>query len=424
MQRKLLLLFFLAALAPFAFAQQAEASDLANYSAALDAKVEILNSNLTESPQTMLVRIVAHNPQDSDMPVYVLRKGEGGWEVVKLLGALAPKSDTRLELQVEATYGRNTRTRTWYAIVGRGDDGQLYGSAFELVEDWTDYEREIEASLTKAVVVAVPIIGSVLALLVVLVAFWVYGSRARRNPEYTLRTLVVPKIEGRPQEEWLADAMMHPATMVLELVCVALFVALMLDAASQAAGTGNGFNIMLLSGLGSFTIPFAYFLAAWRFERREEGKPLRFFAAMFVWGMFVAFLSFVVSSSLVLELRQYALVSSVIIATMFISPAVEETLKGLGVLLLSGHHDYNDSLTGMMLGFAKAIGEFGATITFVSNIPGETQTISSAIYSLIQTPDGDAAALRLVVVSIAIALAALVGSEWFARRAGKRLHGN
>ena len=81
-------------------------------------------------------------------------------------------------------------------------------------------------------------------------------------------------------------------------------------------------------------------------------------------------------------------------------------------------------LAGMVLGFAKALGEFGATITFVSNIPGETQTISSAIYALIQTPDGDAAALRLVVVSILIATAALMMSEWFARRALQRLHGN
>ena len=81
-------------------------------------------------------------------------------------------------------------------------------------------------------------------------------------------------------------------------------------------------------------------------------------------------------------------------------------------------------LAGMVLGFAKAIGEFGATITFVSNIPGETQTISSAIYSLIQTPDGDTAALRLVSVSVVMAMAALVGSEWFARRATKRLHGH
>jgi len=80
-------------------------------------------------------------------------------------------------------------------------------------------------------------------------------------------------------------------------------------------------------------------------------------------------------------------------------------------------------VAGMVLGFAKAIGEFGATITFVSNIPGETQTISAAIYSLTQTPDGDAAALRLVIVSIAIAMVALVASEMLARRATRRLHG-
>ncbi|MEW6645147.1 MAG: molybdate ABC transporter permease subunit [Pseudomonadota bacterium] len=80
-------------------------------------------------------------------------------------------------------------------------------------------------------------------------------------------------------------------------------------------------------------------------------------------------------------------------------------------------------LAGMVLGFAKAIGEFGATITFVSNIPGETQTISSAIYALIQTPEGDSAALRLVAVSVVISMVALIGSEWFARRATRRLHG-
>ena len=81
-------------------------------------------------------------------------------------------------------------------------------------------------------------------------------------------------------------------------------------------------------------------------------------------------------------------------------------------------------IAGMVLCFAKALGEFGATITFVSNIPGETQTISAAIYTFTQMPGGDAAAMRLVVVAIVIALAALVASEWFARRAGMRYHGD
>lgn len=80
-------------------------------------------------------------------------------------------------------------------------------------------------------------------------------------------------------------------------------------------------------------------------------------------------------------------------------------------------------LAGIVLCFAKALGEFGATITFVSNIPGETQTISAAIYTYTQVPGGDAAAFRLTVIAVAVALAALVVSEWFARRAGARLHG-
>jgi molybdate transport system permease protein len=80
-------------------------------------------------------------------------------------------------------------------------------------------------------------------------------------------------------------------------------------------------------------------------------------------------------------------------------------------------------IAGAVLAFARALGEFGATITFVSNIPGETQTISAAIYSFLQVPGGDPAALRLAAVSIVIALAALSVSEWLARRAGARLHG-
>jgi molybdate transport system permease protein len=80
-------------------------------------------------------------------------------------------------------------------------------------------------------------------------------------------------------------------------------------------------------------------------------------------------------------------------------------------------------IAGAMLGFAKALGEFGATITFVSNIPGETQTISAAIYTLTQVPDGDRAAMQLVVVSIIISVAALMASELLARRASARIHG-
>ena len=78
-------------------------------------------------------------------------------------------------------------------------------------------------------------------------------------------------------------------------------------------------------------------------------------------------------------------------------------------------------LAGLVLGFAKALGEFGATITFVSNIPDETQTLSLAIYTLLQSPRGDSAAMTLIVISIILSFAAILVSEWMASSSRRRL---
>lgn len=80
-------------------------------------------------------------------------------------------------------------------------------------------------------------------------------------------------------------------------------------------------------------------------------------------------------------------------------------------------------VAGSILAFAKAMGEFGATITFVSNIPGQTQTLPSAIYTFLQVPGGQSDAARLVVVAIAVAMAALLLSEWVARAVASRIGG-
>ncbi len=81
-------------------------------------------------------------------------------------------------------------------------------------------------------------------------------------------------------------------------------------------------------------------------------------------------------------------------------------------------------LIGIVLGFARSLGEFGATITFAGNIPGETRTLANAIYSITQIPDSDAAAGRLCLIAIVLSLAALLISEILARRLGQRLQGH
>ena len=78
-------------------------------------------------------------------------------------------------------------------------------------------------------------------------------------------------------------------------------------------------------------------------------------------------------------------------------------------------------IAGAILSFARAMGEFGATITFVSNIPGETQTLPTLIYTFTQVPGGDAGALRLTLISLAISLTAVLASEWISQQIGRRV---
>lgn len=110
-----------------------------------------------------------------------------------------------------------------------------------------------------------------------------------------------------------------------------------------------------------------------------------------------------------------------------IDPRLEQAAGTLGAnpilsfFLVSLPLAMSGIVAGATLAFARALGEFGATITFVANIPGETQTLASAIYTYIQVPGGDPAALRLTLVAIAIALAAVIASEIIQRRGEKRL---
>jgi molybdate transport system permease protein len=123
------------------------------------------------------------------------------------------------------------------------------------------------------------------------------------------------------------------------------------------------------------------------------------------------------------------MVRAIRLAIEAVDPKLEEAASTLGAprllvfatvtlpLILPG------IVAGAILAFAKAMGEFGATITFVSNIPGQTQTLPSAIYAFLQVPGGDGQAFRLVLVAIVVAMAALLLAEWVSRAIAKRIVG-
>ncbi len=347
----------------------AAGEQLANFGNALDAQVTMSNTVLRNSPQTILASFEIYNSLPENMPVYVLRQDPAtGWEIVKLLGGLAPQSYTQLELEVEVQHGSEVNKTTRYAIVGKDEEGKLYGKFFEVTEDWTAYEKDISLSLTQALVVFVPLTCAILVTIVIIIAQSAYMDKRRTRMiqnargEYTMETFVFPVTRGRNIGEKVADVMIHPATLIFELACVALMVSVMADSITQVNGGQEAVKIMAITAVGAFAVPFLYFLLAWFLLRMEENKPMRFFMGMFVWGMFVAFVSFLVSSALVGQVNAVTTGAYLTIAVILITPAVEETLKGLGVFLMFGHHEYSDTLTGMMLGFTC-----GAGFAFVEN---------------------------------------------------------
>ena len=123
------------------------------------------------------------------------------------------------------------------------------------------------------------------------------------------------------------------------------------------------------------------------------------------------------------------MVRAIRLAIEAVDPKLEDAAATLGASRVRGFCTVTLPLiapgiiAGAVMAFAKAVGEFGATITFVSNIPGQTQTIPSAIYAFLQVPGGENAALTLVVISITLALGAVALSEWLARRVAHRISG-
>ena len=116
------------------------------------------------------------------------------------------------------------------------------------------------------------------------------------------------------------------------------------------------------------------------------------------------------------------MVRSIRQALVQVNPLLEQAAQTLGAspikvfLTITLPLSYHGLLTGSILAFSRSLGEFGATITFAGNLEGETRTLPLAIYSLTQTPEGDAAALRLVILSVLVSIFALLASQWLERR--------
>ena len=176
------------------------ADQLADFSAGLDADIVIRNETLLMSPQIILVDAEIRNPNDAPMSIYLIRQDADGWKFINLLGAIAPRTKNTIGLEISVQYDKKPTAKTRYAIVGRGDDGTIYGTFFEITENWAAYEKEIRDSLTGMVLLWVPAVTLVLIVLLFAVVRYAYGTKSPESVkgEYTMQTLIAPNVADRP----------------------------------------------------------------------------------------------------------------------------------------------------------------------------------------------------------------------------------
>ncbi|VVB58366.1 Protease prsW family protein [Candidatus Anstonella stagnisolia] len=363
MERNKLALLFLFILAAHVFSQVSYGDP---FTVGLDTKIVVESKPLEKPHESVLVLATLENTYPSEQTISLMREtDDGGWERVKTIGVLEPGKKANATITIALDYDLQTTKKTRYALVASGLEGTK-GKYFEVFEDWSGYEDLIRKDLANATFFAAPLIAIVLTAVVLLlmrVASTAHPREAYAG-EYNTKSLFMPKIAGLSFGEKLADFYMMPTAWVLEALGLFVLVFIMYTTLAPAIKNSEGLmQIMALSGLGAAAMPVIYFAAAWLYSERNEKKPLRLFAAMFFWGIFAAVLSLGFNTFQTGLLKGRVDESlMLLLGVAVIAPVVEETIKCAGLVLVSAHHEFDDELTGMMLGFSIGLG-----FSFVEN---------------------------------------------------------
>ncbi len=360
-------------LAPSVFAQSpdlnAKAARLSTFASDLDAEVHVQNTILNDTTVRFAVWSQIRNTGTQDWELHLISNPQDGkgWRYERFLGVLQPNTSYNFTQYFEAYYTGTLKTRSQYAIVAAGDT-VAHGVYFDLAEDWSPYVARTRSQLTDMAMVFVPVSGGIILLLIVILAEWGYSSRAPEEGaqrEYTVRTFFIPLWKGRSFWQIVADLTAHPAVWVVELGVLGLMASLLWSGLNARMTDGSAPMIWVLSLAAAALMPMIYFVLAWTYNEVVERMPLRFMAGMLMWGIFAACLALVLNTVQAQMLAGWLGADSVlytVVTIALMAPLIEETLKGLGLLLIRQHHEYADALHGLHLGFAAGIG-----FSFVEN---------------------------------------------------------
>jgi RsiW-degrading membrane proteinase PrsW (M82 family) len=321
----------------------------------LEVAVGQSSFTLGSSPDNETITFTVLNPTGAPMDVYLAVYQGGQWNVLEKLGSIGAHAKKSYSYRVPFTYSGKTSETDRFGVVGRTSDGYL-GAVFSITENWSKYVDALQASLSFFGVLSAAILLLILGIIMAGVLSVALRARYGAEGEYTLKTLFFPITRMRPWAERIADIVINPFFWLIEMGLGAVLVVIILFFALLDIRPDIGLLVFGVGGVAAVFMPVVFLVIGWLADYYDR-EPFRFILGMFMWGVMATFFAFFINTtlSLVLGIVLGTGFAEILLAVL-IAPVVEETAKGMGVLILSGHHDYDGVFDGILYGFAIGMG--------------------------------------------------------------------
>lgn len=337
-----------------------------------DVKEKRVSANFTDYTAFVEAEARITNNNSEETTAYLFVQNGQNWVVYKKLGAIPPEGELHTNLSVTYSHWNEEITHRRYALVTE-TAGVFSAREFTFTEEWEKFLQEnIRNPLAFGYALIVPILAFLLggALIGSIELAYKRKDAGAFPGEYTVRTLLFPKIEGRPIMEKLADALVHPGFWVIEMISGILLISVILTQVIANYGYDTGSMIFVIAAMAALAAPVLYAVTVWLGDKYER-EPLRFIVAAFLWGVFAALLAFLfntMGASAIEDLANSPLllgmgISTTVVITGLLAPTIEEIVKGIGVFALAGHHEMDDATDGLLYGFVVGLG-----FAFIENL--------------------------------------------------------
>jgi len=326
------------------------------YHNTLDISISPTSFAFNDSLAHENLSINVKNNAESRMDVYLAIYQNQQWTVVDKLGSLDPGYEAKFTYPVDFTYTGKTLETDRFGVVGK-TAFELQGSAFYITENWSKYEDNLKSTLSVFGGISAAVLLIILAIILSGVLSMAMKMKyVGEEGEYTLKTLFFPVLRARPWAERIADIVINPFFWLLEMGLGAVLLSLILWFSINGTRPDIGLLIFAVGGAAAVFMPVVFLIIGWLADYYKR-EPFRFIAGMFMWGILATFFAFFINTtfSLILGLVLSAGFAELVLA-VFVAPIVEETSKGLGLLILSGHHEFSGVFDGILYGFAIGMG--------------------------------------------------------------------